>query len=99
MACCSMGGGCPMHVSTEAGSDAAVTQTQADSCCAASESDDSTPSTGVFAISMSAALFPTAFSPSALVITPLVWLNASRSDGQLPVGHVATHVLLSVFLI
>lgn len=88
-----------MQVSTEAGSDAAVTQIHADSCCAASESDDSTPSTGAFAISMSAALFPTAFSTSALVIAPLVWLDASHSHLPLPAGHVATHVLLSVFLI
>jgi hypothetical protein len=87
-----------MHVS-EAGSDAAVTQIQADSCCAASESDDATPSTRAFALSMSAALFPAAFSTSALVIAPLVWLDASRSDGQLPAGHVAKYVLLSVFLI
>jgi hypothetical protein len=95
------GSDCPMHGSTEpgAGSERVVTQAQADSCCAASGTDDSTPSAVVFSLSLSAALLPG--TPSALA--PIVALPSSfaawRTHAALPVGQVPKHVLLSVFLI
>ena len=72
MACCSGSGDCPMHGSTEPGasSERVVTQAQADSCCAASDTDDSTPSAGAFSLSLSAALVPSTLSTLAPITAP-----------------------------
>ena len=101
MACCSGSGVCPMHGSTEpsSGSERVVTQAQADSCCAASDTDDSTPSSGAFSLSLSAALVTSALSTMAPITAPLAPFDAWRAYIPLPGGQVPKHVLLSVFLI
>ena len=101
MACCSGSGDCPMHGSTEpgAGSERVVTQAQADSCCAASDTDDSTPSAGAFSLSLSAALVTSTLSTLAPIMAPPASFDAWRTHVPLPVGQVPKHVLLSVFLI
>jgi hypothetical protein len=97
MACC-VDGNCPMH-SSEARAHGffAVSQSEADSCCAASEQDD-------------VAKAPPAFIPiiSLTVVAgpvPVVSLQTSKPIDAwrvllpLPGTHVAKHLLLSVFLI
>jgi hypothetical protein len=101
MACCSGSGDCPMHGSTEpgGGSEKVVTQAQADNCCAASDTNDSTPSAGAFSLSLSAALVPSALATLAPITAPPAAFDAWRTHVPLPIGHVSKHVLLSVFLI
>jgi hypothetical protein len=100
MACCSGSGDCPMHGSTEpgGGSERVLTQAQADSCCAASDTDDSTPSAGAFSLSLSAALIPSTLYTLAPITAPPAF-DAWRTHVPLPIGQVSKHVLLSVFLI
>ena len=101
MACCLTSGDCPMHGSTEssAGSERVVTQAQADSCCASSDTGDSRPSSPAFALSLSAALVTSAVwtvAPAAVLMPSFdVW----RAHVPLTVSQVPKHVLLSVFLI
>jgi hypothetical protein len=101
MACCTGSGDCPMHGSTEsgAGSERVVTQAQADSCCAASDTDDSTPSAVAFSLSLSAALVTSTLSTLAPIMAPPASFDAWRTHQPLPLGQVPKHVLLSVFLI
>jgi hypothetical protein len=102
MACCSGSGDCPMHGSTEpsGGSErSVVTQAQADSCCAASETHDSTPSAWAFSLSLSAALVPGPLPTLAPILPLPASLAAWRTQVPLPLGQVPKHVLLSVFLI
>jgi hypothetical protein len=101
MACCTGTGDCPMHGSTDpgAGSERVVTQAQADSCCAASDTDNSTPSSGAFSLSLSAALVTSALSTMAPPAAPAASVDAWRTHVPLTVSQVAKHVLLSVFLI
>jgi hypothetical protein len=101
MACCSGSGPCPMHGSTEpgSGSDKVLTQAQADNCCAASDTDDSTPSTGAFSLSLSTALVTSAVSIMAPVTAPPAPFDAWRTHAPIPAGQVQKHVRLSVFLI
>jgi hypothetical protein len=100
MACCSGNGDCPMHGSTEpgGGSERVVTQAQADSCCAASGTDDSTPSAVAFSLSLSASLVPSTLSTLAPILVPASFA-AWRTHVPHPLGQVPKHVLLSVFLI
>lgn len=99
VACCSEAGACPMHKpdSQRSGAQRAVTQAQADSCCASSEGDDSTPSAPAFALSLSVAAVPSALP----VVTPAVavHLEAWRALVPLPGTRVPRHLLLSVFLL
>lgn len=101
MACCSGSGDCPMHGSTEpgAGSERVVTQAQADSYCATSGTDDSTPSAVAFSVSLSAALANNPPSTVAPIAAPPAPLDAWRAHVPLPIREVPTHLLLSVFLI
>ena len=98
--CCSGSGDCPMHGSTEsdAGSERVVTQAQADSCCAASDTNDSTPSPGAFSLSLSAALVTSTLTTLAPIAAPPSF-ETWRTHAPLPVGQVPKHVLLSVFRI
>ena len=100
MACCLGSADCPMHGSTEPGasSDRVVTQAQADSCCAASDPGDSTPSAVVFSLTLSAALVPSTLSTLAPITAPPAF-DAWRTHVPIPIGQVPKHVLLSVFLI
>jgi hypothetical protein len=101
MACCSGAGDCPMHGSTKprADSERVITQAQADSCCAASDTNDSTPSTAVFSLSVSAVLVSSTLHTLAPIMAPPSFFDAWRTDVPLPRGHVPKYVLLSVFLI
>jgi hypothetical protein len=101
MACCLGSGDCPMHGSTEPGgvSERVLTQAQADSCCAASDTDDSTPSAGAFSLSLSAALVPSTLYTLAPIAAQPASFDARRTHAPLPIGQVSKHVLLSVFLI
>ena len=101
IACCSGSGDCPMHRSTQpgAGAETIVTQAQADSCCAASDSNPSTPSGEAFSLPLSAALVASTFSTLASIMAPPASRDAWRTHVPLPVDQVPRHVLLSVFLI
>ena len=101
MACCSDGNVCPMHGSPEPGSGSrrVVTQAQADTCCAASDADDSTPSAGAFSLSLSAALVTSPLATTLAPVTTRALLDAWCAQVPLPGAHVPKHVLLSVFLI
>ena len=94
IACCSGSGDCPMH----RGAETIVTQAQADSCCAASNSNPSKPSDEAFSLPLSAALVASTFSTLASIMAPAS-RDAWRTHVPLPVGQVPRHVLLSVFLI
>lgn len=100
MACCEQRAECPMHRSTESATSMQppMTQAQADSCCAASGEDGSSPSAPAFVISLDGALV-TPPSIAASVPALPVPLGPSRAGIPLPAGHVSKHVLLSVFLI
>jgi hypothetical protein len=101
MACCSTSGACPMHGSTEPGPGAkrAVTQAQADSCCAASNTDGSMPSSWALSVSVTAAAGNG--PPFAAMLPPATAaaLDTWRTHVPLPVARVPKHVLISVFLL
>jgi hypothetical protein len=105
MACCSHNGPCPMHRSTGHGSSAersaerVVTQAQADSCCAASDPDDSTPPALAFFISLSAALVASPLPGIAPITAPPAPFDSWLAHVPLPGSHAPKHLLLSVFLI
>ena len=88
-----------MHKSDSPNSNSAqtVSQAQADGCCAASEDDQSSPSSSTFASTIPLAALGTS--------TPLSTLAdvAVRPGGTatlpIPPSHVPKHVLLSVFLV
>lgn len=99
MACCVDGDGCPMHASAAPGSDstAIVSQAEADSCCAASERDDSTPSSRNVVPSVS---LEAVASPILLVVLPTrASFDFWRALTPLPGTQVPKHLFLSVFLI
>ena len=98
MACCTVGDTCPMHASDTHphGQPQAVTQSEADSCCAASEQGNTTPSSSPFVLHAAIAL---ADAPVELVAPASLPLAASRSTVPLPGASVPKHVLLSVFLV
>jgi hypothetical protein len=100
MACCSAGGGCPMHEGDEhgIGSDHAVTQAQADDCCISSERENSTRSSPTFVAAITSAVLGTATVLPARV--PAFMLSDGwRTSTPVPVAPVPRHVLLSVFLV
>lgn len=99
MACCADGGACPMHTSPDRGASATgvVSQAEADSCCAASERDDSTPSTSGFVPLVS--LGPVVSPVPVVVPETNALFDAWRAPVPLSGSHVPTHLLLSVFLI
>ena len=99
MACCANGETCPMHKSDSLDSNSArpVSQAEADSCCAASEREQSSQSSSTFASTISLAVLGT---PTALAPAPAVAVPANGSAVvPLPPSHVPKHVLLSVFLV
>lgn len=99
MACCAEGGSCPMHqpAGQDSGSSRVVSQAEADSCCAASESDDSTPSASNFVPTVSLAAVA---SPVLLVVLPTrASFDFWRAPTPRPGSQVPKHLLLSVFLI
>ena len=98
MACCLEGVACSMHSSGDPGGieTRAVTQADADSCCAASEQDDASPTTK----SLVAVAAPLATTGSILLLPPAM-PHALARYRRAPdrVFDVPRNVLLSVFLI
>ena len=97
MACCQDESTCPMHKPSGHGSSHHVTQTQADTCCAASERNDSATTRPALASSVVVALAP-AIVP-LVVIPPVPALEEWRALVPLRASPVPKHLLLSVFLI
>ena len=100
MSCCSKGGECPMHKEGAHQSDGSdlVTQAQADSCCAASERDQSNQPSPTFVVVISGAVL----GPGVIVpaMTPALALSeAWRTVAPVPLAPVPRHLLLSVFLV
>jgi len=99
MACCDDETTCPMHKSDSHGSQSAhhVTQTQADSCCAGSQRNDSGTSRITFVLSGTVALV-VATVPA--VVPPIVpALQDWRARVPPRVAAVPKHLLLSVILV
>jgi len=100
MACCADGAECPMHKgdSERSGSRRALTQHQADSCCASSEDRRSNQSTPSFVPPITAAVLGVGV---VLVpyVPPLVLNDAWRQSAPIHIAPVPKHVLLSVFLV
>ena len=98
MACCVEGVACPMHTSDDTGGGAprAVTQVDADRCCAASEQNDANPTATPFT-GASAVVTAT----QSIVLPPQTDTSAwSRIVAVPNRGHtVSRHLLLSVFLV
>jgi hypothetical protein len=108
MACCKKGGGCAMRGAAPADSEAGanrrdhanhgVTQAQADSCCAASEREESDSPN----VAASVAISPAVLGDGVILpvtIPALVLSERWRTVAPLPSPPVARHVLLSVFLV
>ena len=101
MACCAGGdGACPMHKgkSHDSAEKHAISQTQADACCAASEQQHSNQSAQAHTSVVSSAVL------GAGVIVPvpipaLVARDGWRTAVPNPTASIPKHVLLSVFLV
>ena len=99
MACCLDEAACPMHAAVPRDGEAerAISQADADSCCAASEREQSSQSSPAFVLA--SALTPVAGPIALLAATALphdtIWLS------HVPIVAAATptHLLLSVFLV
>ena len=99
MACCTEGGACLMHKaeSDDSGSPRAITQAEADSCCAASEQEDPAPSSSIVVFSVTLAVIP---SPVPFVSA----ITAAQSDRwrrivPVPGARLPKHLRLSVLLV
>lgn len=95
MGCCSEGSTCPMHKADEHGVAQAVSQAEADRCCAASESDGS-PTASALNVPVSLAPVQTVVR---LVPPPLARVETRRARAPMPGTPVPKHLLLSVFLV
>jgi hypothetical protein len=100
LACCSAGGGCPMHEarSHESNPTPTATQSHADDCCAASERRRTDrPDFTVGAVFSAATL--TSVIGLAGCVPALDVTDRWRRTAPLSLGAVPRHVLLSVFLV
>jgi hypothetical protein len=100
MACCADGCECPMHKSDShgAGSERVLTQTEADSCCALSESKNSNQFSPTFVAAIAAAGLGAGVALPAHV-PARVLSDGWRMFPPISVSPVAKHILLSVFLV
>ena len=99
MACCSGDGPCPMHKSgaDDHGANRVIGQAEADRCCAASERDESGPSSASFVGSVVPAPAP---SPVPFTVPDTGRAIAAwRTLVPIPATHVSKHLLLSVLLV
>ena len=98
MACCE-DENCPMHKgrSHDSASGHGLTQAEADSCCAASEGEDSSPSTPTFAAISLASSGPAVLLPAS--VPALVLSDGWRTASPIPSPPIPRHLLLSVFLV
>jgi hypothetical protein len=98
MACCAEGGEYPMHQgnSRRSESERVLTQAQADSCCASSESGKSSQSRPTLVTAISDAVLG-----AAIVLAPsvpaLVLSDGWRTAVPIPSALIPKHVLFSVF--
>jgi hypothetical protein len=100
MECCAENGICPMRQgrSDAATSGTALTQADADSCCASSEREDSTaPDLGHVGAISQAVLGSPVVIPAP--IPALVLSDGWRTVVPIPITPVPRHVLLSVYLV
>jgi hypothetical protein len=99
MACCRDEATCPMHKSASHGSRSKheLTQVQADSCCAASERNDSATTRTAFVASGIVALVPASMPLAVIPTVPA--LGEWRTLVPLPVSPAPKHLLLSVLLV
>jgi hypothetical protein len=98
MACCANARTCPMHKSdSQHATTRAVSQREADRCCAASERGGSTPTSSSFAPSMTVTLVASPLPP--IVPIPPLHVASWRALVPLHVSTVPTHLLLSVLLV
>lgn len=100
MACCADGCECPMHKgdSHRSGSERVLTQAQADSCCASSESKNSNQFSPTFVAVITAAVLDNGIVLPTN-IPALVLSDEWRTSAPIPVAAVPKHLLLSVFLL
>ena len=100
MACCAGDVECAMHKgdSHRHGSARALTQAQADRCCASSERQNSNQSNPSFAAAITVAVLGVGMVLPASV-PALVLSDAWRTSAPPPVAPVPKHLLLSVFLV
>jgi hypothetical protein len=100
MACCADGAECPMHKgdSHSSASQRVLTQAQADSCCAAAESQHSSQSNPSLVTAITAAVLGVGVVLPANV-PALVLSDAWRTSAPIRIAPVPKHVLLSVFLV
>ena len=97
MACCMNGASCPMHKSGSHGSKRAISQVDADNCCAtASTRSQSSVADPTFFLSNATSL-PAATTLVVSAVVPA--LQEWRAFVPLPVSPVPKHLLLSVLLI
>src|SRR5688572_15498837 len=99
MACCADGCECPMHKSDSQGSsERALTQAQADSCCALSEGENSNQFSPTFvAVITSAVLGDGIVLPANVPASVLS--DGWRRSAPISATPVPKHLLLSVFLL
>ena len=84
--------------SHDSGSDRVLTQAEADTCCAASERETSSPSTPTFVTATSYAILgPGIVQPAS--VPALVLRDVWRTVSPVPTTPVPRHLLLSVFLV
>jgi hypothetical protein len=96
-ACCAAGLCAKENAGKTAGSTPTVTQADADDCCAASETQESGPSSPAHATLMTAAVLQPVALPGAFQLAPVSrW--SERTDPLQP-SAVPRHLLLSVFLV
>jgi len=99
MECCKNGTSCPMHKSEShrSGSKRAITQKQADNCCAAaSNRTQASVASSSFALSNASAL---PALPGHVFQVPALALQEWRALVPLPVSPIPKHLLLSVLLV
>jgi hypothetical protein len=89
-----------MHTGDSRGSESAhaISQAQADNCCALSEDESSSQSSPTFVAAISSAVLGTGIVLPATV-PALVLTDGWRTATPVPTVHVPKHVLLSVFLV
>jgi len=99
LACCMSGTRCPMHKSAShgSGSKSAITQAQADDCCAAASTRTQSSVASCSFIAPGATALP--LIADVVVQVPVLALQEWRALVPLPVSPVPKHLLLSVLLV
>lgn len=99
MACCKNGASCPMHKSEShrSSSNGAISQVQADTCCAAASNRTQSSVAGTtFVFSNATTLLPVA---AVVIPVPVLALQTWRALVPLPPSPIPRHLLLSLLLV